>query len=82
MHSENKSKHSFFSKCLIVISRHPPENAVLCLFSKIKSRSPDIRQPGKQTLPANRSPTIVKKIDKTNSTYEDPTTVLLGNLYG
>lgn len=40
----------------------------------------DIHQPGKQTLPANRSPTIVKKIDKTKSTYDDPTTVLLGNL--
>lgn len=37
-------------------------------------------QPGRQTFPANNSPTIVKNIDKTKSTYEDPTTVLLGNL--
>lgn len=37
-------------------------------------------QPGRQTLPANRSPTMVKKMERTKSTYEEPTTVLLGSL--
>lgn len=96
MHSENKSKRLFFFPASASSEHLPMRGLLRCLAfvllalqeikNKIKykiikeSSNLDIHQPGKQTLPAKRSPTIVKKIDKTKSTYDDPTTVLLGNL--
>lgn len=40
------------------------------------SSNGDIHKPDKQTLPAHRSPINSKKMGKTESTYDDPTTVL------
>lgn len=45
----------------------PPNKYIV--FIAIKSLvDPPVHQPGKHTLPANNSPTIVKKMDKTKST--------------
>lgn len=77
VHSENKSKHFFSFQHQFHLRFSPMWGLLRCLGflvlptlqnkNKIKlkiikeSSNLDIHQPGKQTLPANRSPTIVKK---------------------